>query len=83
MKLLILLILLPLILAGCEVHTYDNTAQYDQCLRTELFDACLEVAKSDTKNIQNLGTVVGECSSAAKYLSQRLGSTIKKECRVR
>ena len=74
------LMLLVLLLSGCEVQERSVT---DQCLRQVLFDKCMKSLPAGPQATQynDWDEVVAACGNQAYYMSLRPKLTIKEECR--
>ena len=79
MKRLLAIVALAL-LAGCG----DHPQVVDQCLRREIFQACLVSMQSrQTSTVTNgPSDIVSECASAATYQSYRIRRLVQESCRA-
>jgi hypothetical protein len=86
------IIMACIVLAGCQkaadgtmtTEHKDNTAQVNQCIRTEVFYKCLSTVPAGpvATKYNDWSEVVEECSSTARFIALRKYSTIPLECRV-
>lgn len=76
--------LAAMLLAGCMPEPPKKTSDYDQCLRAELFQACIKSvpAGPQAAKYNDWSEVVEECGNQASYQSVRPVTQIKKECRA-
>lgn len=67
-------------LAGCDTRT----EAYDQCIRAELFQACLAAvpAGPQATKYNDWDEVVSECGTQARTMSVRPVKAIKEGCRA-
>lgn len=72
-------IIVALMLTGC---TPEQISGRDQCMRNEIFMACLEAVPDgpESTKYNDWAEVVGECEAAAYYQSLRRKSQISEEC---
>lgn len=94
----ILLLLLTVVIAGCNSHTDGNGITHigvgninkeelpavDQCMRANLFQQCMKAlpAGPAATKYNDWDEVVHACSSTSRNMSLRKLKTIKEECRV-
>lgn len=71
---------LPILIA-CAPQSRQPLYGVDQCMRREIFMACLQTVTGGQRTIEDSGDVVDECESAAQKLSGRQMEYIKDECR--
>ena len=72
-------------LAGCSNGVVpERTHAYDQCLRVELFQACLKALPAGPQGTKynDWNEVVSECGTQAQYQSVRPVTAIKEGCRA-
>lgn len=74
---------LAILLSGCVPEVPKKTWANDQCLRAELFQACLRSlpAGPTASKYNDWDEVVSECESAAYRQSARAIDQVKAECR--
>lgn len=79
-KTILLLVALSLATASCE-SDYDDL-YVDQCLRTRLFQECLDKVPRgpESTTYNDWSEVVAECSSEGYYAARRYKKHIKPEC---
>ncbi len=73
------------LLVGCgPLPESKMPSQSDQCMRAELFQACLKALPAGPASTQynDWDEVVDSCSSNAYYTSMRKTTLIKPECRA-
>ncbi len=79
------LLLSALSLSACSAESPSlvSTTTVDQCLRTELFKACMSALPAGPVSTQysDWDEVVDSCGSQAYYQALRQTATIKPECR--
>lgn len=70
------------LLAGCVPKTPPKTWTYDQCVRADLFQACLRAvpAGPTATKYNDWDEVVEQCADAAGAQSVRKAGTVKPEC---
>lgn len=82
-----LTLIVALLLAGCG-EAFDPAkaaVQSDQCLRVELFKACMASLPKGPERIHNSNDweeVVAKCDSIAYYQARRPAATIDAKCRI-
>lgn len=82
-----ILLLALLALAGChrigEEPIIRPDPAVDQCLRVELFNACLRAVPAGPTTVKNndWAEVVEECQHASYYQALRQPAFVKPECR--
>lgn len=74
-------------LAGCDDHQQviaKRTEAYDQCVRAELFQACLAAvpAGPQATKYNDWDELVSECGEQARVMSFRPIKAIKEGCRA-
>lgn len=75
---------IALLVAGCGPMTEPAT-QSDQCMRVELFKACMAALPKGPERIHNSNDwdeVVGKCDNVAYYQSRRPKDHIEAKCRI-
>jgi hypothetical protein len=80
----LLMTIIALVLGGCgDAAIQKHTTGPDQCLRADLFQACLKAlpAGPNQTKYNDWDEVVEACSQAAYYQSLRRTEHIKQECR--
>lgn len=82
----LILLLLATLLAACTEATPPPSHRWmtDQCLRAELFKACLTTLPKGPERVVNSNDwdeVVGKCDTVSYYQSRRQAEHIKPECR--
>ena len=75
------ILIAAVLLAGCSEEVTNGP---DQCLRAELFKACMAVLPAGplATKYNDWDEVVSQCGSTAYYQSQRKTIFIKPECRA-
>jgi len=78
---LFLLVIVALLCSGCDAPVH---AKYDQCMRAELFKACLAAVPVGPVSVHHndWGKVVDECETASAMQSLRNPQYIKPECKT-
>ena len=74
-------------LVGCDTRKQEvaqRTEAYDQCVRAELFQACLATvpAGPQAAKYNDWDEVVSECGTQARTMSVRPVKAIKEGCRA-
>ena len=74
-----LCVVAALVLAGCE----EPASLVDQCVRAQIFSACLDKAKSMQSHTVTNGPsdVVNECRAASTQMAWRRAELVKPECK--
>ena len=73
------------LLSGCgDKGVFEDIAEPDQCLRAELFQACLKSLPSGPQvtKYNDWDEVVSSCQSTSYYQSLRGGSLIEPRCKA-
>lgn len=84
MKNFLIISAMLLCLIGCDALDAPEAQVYDQCIRAQLFQACLERLPSGPSSmVENgdWGEVVEACEDASRRQSLRPISQVKPECR--
>jgi hypothetical protein len=80
----LLITTIAILIGGCgDADKQKHTTDPDQCLRADLFQACLKAlpAGPNQTKYNDWDEVVGACAQAAYYQSLRRTEHIKLECR--
>ena len=83
----VMLAIIAAFLAGCDEPAPSKTV-VDQCLRANLFKACVATAQRGLKGVSlnedgdGIGDSVRACERATYYQSVRLREYVKPECRA-